>query len=70
MTAETLKPFLSLTNGNMLTTSGESNDEIKRNKTGKTILLLLFVGLILIFSVTILSLLVRIFIYLSLEKKT
>lgn len=56
MTAETLKPFLSLTNGNMLT--GSETDENKRK--GKALLLLLFIGLLVIFMVTVLSLLVRI----------
>lgn len=59
MTAETLKPFLSLTNGNMLTSSGTETDENKRR--GKTLLLLLlFIGLVLfILTITVLCLLVR-----------
>lgn len=55
MTAETLKPFLSLTNGNMLTSS-ETDENTRRRKTLRP---LLFIGLLFIITITVLSLLVR-----------
>uniref|UniRef100_A0A336M3G8 CSON009112 protein n=1 Tax=Culicoides sonorensis TaxID=179676 RepID=A0A336M3G8_CULSO len=55
MTAETLKPFLSLSGG----ASSDSETDVKEMKSrGKALLLCFVIGLLVIFSVTVLSLLI------------
>ncbi|XP_063697964.1 protein eiger [Culicoides brevitarsis] len=70
MTAETLKPFLSLTNGNMLTPGNNDATDTDGKRSKTTFLLFLFAGLVLIFTVTVLSLLIIYIVKVNdLEKK-